>query len=374
MRLPGLAGLRNWRLLPVGRWPRLAQWPQLQVSQLARGWPSTGAREYRRYRYRAPSERYAYYDRYNDPYMDPYDAANKQRERTESEYEEAHRAEQIYARYGRLVYFYIYRRGIAWTLGGVGLVYVTHLERVEASGRWRFMLVPRWLELRMGEQAYAQALAEMRPNLLPESHPKTVLVRKIMDRLIAVTDLRQLDWRVHVVSGPFPPNAFVMPGGKVFVFDSLLPVCQNIDGLATVLSHETAHQVCRHSAESMSKTPINWLVNIAVFMATGIYFSNNPVTSLALELPASREMEREADAVGLNMMARACFHPAEATNLWRRMLKMEQAQGGSVPEFLSTHPASEHRIELIRAHLPEANHIRSENCDNMNKFREAVSW
>lgn len=66
-----------------------------------------------------------------------------------------------------------------------------------------------------------------------------------------------IKWEIHVVNDPTAsPNAFVLPGGKVFIFSSILPICANDDGIATVLAHEFAHQLARHTAENLSKAPI----------------------------------------------------------------------------------------------------------------------
>lgn len=274
------------------------------------------------------------------------------------------------ARWGRFSALYVYRKQLMWGAAGLTVFYGANLEQAPVSHRLRFMIVPRWLELKIGEQAYQQTMGQLKPYLLPESHPKTRRVKEVMNRLINVADLpKDLQWQVHVVQGPFPPNAFVLPGGKVFVFDSILPVCRDNDGLATILSHETAHQVCRHSAESMSKTPWKILASVVLFALTGYGRLDDILIQLALELPSSRQMETEADHVGVMMMAKACFKPSSALSVWERMVAMEKHQGGSVPELLSTHPASEHRIRNIQKLLPEAETLKENICGQMQAFK-----
>lgn len=88
---------------------------------------------------------------------------------------------------------------------------------------------------------------------------------------------------------------------------------------------------------------------------------HNPFTNfmktILLDLPFSRKCENEADYIGLLMMARSCYNPVEAINLWKRMSE----QSNNNPEFstfLSTHPSHKRRIENIRSWLPEANELR----------------
>lgn len=245
------------------------------------------------------------------------------------------------------------------------------------------MIVSRSIERMFGEQAYEETLNELRPYLLPDHHPEVQMVKDVMRRIIRVwdetTDLKDLDWKVHVVDHPsMPPNAMVLPGGKVFVFRRILPICANKDGLATVLSHETAHQVARHSAEHLSQAPIYWLLGIGMYMLTGSDVINQLLINSLLQLPASREMEREADYIGLMLMSKACFDPTESVRLWQRMSQYEQqiskrslAIGSTkVPEFLSTHPSSENRIVELSKRLPEAEQQRElAGCNhNMSQF------
>lgn len=279
-------------------------------------------------------------------------------------------------------YAFAVRHWKALTVGVTvfGAFYVSHLERAPISNRLRFMLIPRSVEQRMGNEGYEQVLEEHRGKILPDRHPEVIRVKKIMQRIIKVSGLEDLDWRVHVVDDPkAPPNAFVLPSGKVFVFSSILPVCGNDDGLATVLAHETAHQVARHTAENLSKTPFYMIFGLILYSLTGSRQLNNIVTSGLLRLPASREMETEADFIGLIMMSKACFNPGEAVHVWERMVEAERRasrMGGSVPEFLSTHPASAHRIENIKLWMPEAlDARRSAGCHDASEHLPAfLDW
>ncbi|CAM9015262.1 unnamed protein product [Wickerhamomyces anomalus] len=86
-------------------------------------------------------------------------------------------------------------------------------------------------------------------------------------------------------------------------------------------------------------------------------------------MPASREMESEADYIGLMLMSEACFDPKEASRLWERMSKWEKRSGISQPEFLSTHPGTERRISNMQKWLPEAEEKRERShCNDFISF------
>ena len=110
-------------------------------------------------------------------------------------------------------------------------------------------------EKSLSEEMYKSLIREHRRQILPSWDPRTQLVRRVLDRLISGSGLTAKGWEVHVIEDP-QANAFVIPGGKVFVFSGLLPIAQDEDGLATVLGHEIAHNVAHHSAERMSKSII----------------------------------------------------------------------------------------------------------------------
>jgi predicted Zn-dependent protease len=157
-------------------------------------------------------------------------------------------------------------------------------------------------------------------------------------------------------------NAFVIPGGKVFVYSGILPICRSDDGLAAVLGHEIAHNLARHAAERMSSTimitPILWGIYAVDF--TGII--GQILGRIALDIgfmrPASRKQESEADYIGLMMMAQACYDPHAAVGLWQRM---EVSQEQDTPEWISTHPSNANRILRIQEWLPKALEKREES-------------
>jgi len=148
-------------------------------------------------------------------------------------------------------------------------------------------------------------------------------------------------------------NAFAMPGGKIGVYTGILEVTENQDQLAAVIGHEIAHVTAKHVNERASRGALTGIgiEALAVIMGggyTGGAYTASQVmgagAALGMELPMGRGQESEADVVGLEYMAKAGFDPRAAVDLWQNM----SAKGGKKPpEHLSTHPASETRIENL---------------------------
>ena len=123
-------------------------------------------------------------------------------------------------------------------------------------------------------------------------------------------------------------------------------MCPPSDGMAAVLGHEVAHQLARHSAEKLSFAKIIMVLQLTL-MLFGIdpsYIFNQLATNFLMTKPFSRRCETEADEIGLQLMAKACYNPEEAVNMWRRM---ERAGGANVPQFMSTHPSHKNRIAIL---------------------------
>ncbi len=172
-------------------------------------------------------------------------------------------------------------------------------------------------------------------------------------------ELNGYAWEFNLIESP-EVNAWAMPGGKVVVYSGILPITQNEDGLAVVMSHEIAHAVAQHGGERMSQGLLQQLGGMALSVALqkepqatqNIFMTAYGLGStIGVLLPFSRTQESEADRLGLVFMAMAGYNPNAALDFWTRM----SAQGGAKPpEFLSTHPSDATRIANIKKHMPEA--------------------
>ncbi len=167
------------------------------------------------------------------------------------------------------------------------------------------------------------------------------------------------NWEFNLVQNE-QVNAWCMPGGKVAIFTGILPVTQNDAGLATVMGHEIAHAVAKHSSERYSQQMIaqglGSIVGGAVTKTEAGMGVFNQVFGIGAQagvlLPNSRKQESEADRLGLTFMAMAGYDPNSATSFWQRMAA--KSNGQAPPEFLSTHPSDSRRIADIQKYIPEA--------------------
>lgn len=253
-------------------------------------------------------------------------------------------------------------------LGGLAIG-LPACESAPVTGRSQLMLVSESQEREMGLQAYRQVLAEE-----PASHDAefNALVDKVGRRIAAAAESPPAEmWRAPRYHWEFRaikknvPNAFCLPGGKIAVYSGLLPITRNEAGLATVIGHEVAHALARHSAERLSDQTLvtAGVAAAALALSTGgdrrtasysplVIAALGAGASVGILLPMSRTQEAEADHIGLVLMARAGYDPHEAIGLWERMRAANK--GGRQAEWLSTHPADETRIENIRRWVPEA--------------------
>ncbi|KAJ6072591.1 hypothetical protein N7467_010676 [Penicillium canescens] len=252
---------------------------------------------------------------------------------------------------------------------GVGIsgVYLYNTDTVEMTGRRRFNCVSSSQELKMGEESYREVLQSERGKVLPDYHPITRMVDGVLQRLIPQAAIEGADWKVHVIKDDGMANAFVLPGGKVFVYTGILPICKDEDGLAAVLGHEIAHIVAHHPAERMS----NSFITLGAVLALSFIFDvsgqlSSMLLNLMYRLPNSRTQEAEADNIGLMMMSKACFNPEAAVSLWARMQEQEKQ---TPPQFMSTHPSSYNRMEAIQGWLTKAEGIYEENgCSSLKGY------
>lgn len=155
-------------------------------------------------------------------------------------------------------------------------------------------------------------------------------------------------------------NAWCMPGGKIAFYTGIMPIAQTEAGVAAIMGHEIAHALANHGQQRMSASSLQMIGALAGNAAT----LNNPKAQMVFNqaygvgstvfgtLPFSRKHESEADKIGLLLMSIAGYEPMEAAYLWERMAA--RSGGGSVPEFMSTHPSNETRINNIKSWAADA--------------------
>jgi predicted Zn-dependent protease len=225
------------------------------------------------------------------------------------------------------------------------------------TGRQQLMLVSESQEAVLGEEAYRQILRGS--VVLPEGaavkdSEANRIVRRVGERIAQAANRPDYSWEFKIINDPDIVNAFCVPGGKVAVYTGIFPVARDEAGLAVILGHEIAHALERHAGERMSQAQLVG-AGMAVAGASGldpqILQALGLGANVGLVLPFSRSQESEADHVGLILMAKAGYDPRIALEVWERMGQKER---GAPPEFLSTHPGYETRIQQLTDWMPEA--------------------
>jgi predicted Zn-dependent protease len=229
-------------------------------------------------------------------------------------------------------------------------------------------------ETQLGTQSFQEVLQQAGPQAVATG-PLDAAVQNIARRLeaatsnpefLAATRLPQqsFNWECKVVRSQ-EENAFCLPGGKIVVYTGILPIAQRESGLATVLAHEIGHALAHHGAERMAQENISQTLTNGAAQSFGgndpqsqrvVMSAMGAVGKFGFLLPFSRKHESEADHIGLLLMSAAGYDPQQAIVFWQRM---EQTVGrnGQPPEFSSTHPSHEHRVQDLTNWLSQAEPI-----------------
>lgn len=160
-------------------------------------------------------------------------------------------------------------------------------------------------------------------------------------------------FRFHVLNDPKTINAFALPGGQVFITTGLLKQLTNEAQLAGVLGHEVGHVVGRHGAEHLAKQQLTAGLGAAFVVGAddpNSSYDHRRNTAIALAVGSmvnmkfGRSDELESDALGVRFMSEAGYDPNGMIGL---MKVLQSAGGGRAPEFFSTHPNPENRLEKL---------------------------
>lgn len=233
--------------------------------------------------------------------------------------------------------------------------------------RSQFLLVSSEQAFSSGNAFYLDEVknADKNGTLNPDKR-QTERLRAIANRLIPQTrvfrdDAPSWPWEVNVMKSP-QINAYCAGKGKIMFYTGILEkVAITDDEIAAVMGHEIAHALREHSRERMSQAYAQNLgLSIAGALTKGDGLTMQAaaiLSQLAITLPYSREHEREADRIGLELMARAGYDPKAAVALWEKMSKTGDSKN---LEFLSTHPSNTSRINDMRNYLAVANELYKE--------------
>lgn len=259
-------------------------------------------------------------------------------------------------------------RFILMSLVAAVLVGCGTTSTVPITGRKQTLMVSDGEVLSLATQQYKEFMSSAKKST---NAANTAMVQRVGQRLAnAVTqylnangmssEVQNFQWEFNLVADK-QVNAWCMPGGKIVVYEGLLPVTQDEASLAVVLGHEIAHAVAKHSAEQMSnqiKQQYGAQIGTTILGALGMgQNTQSIVQAIAAQgfnfanLKYSRNHENEADHIGLVITAMAGYDPQVALPFWQRMAASSTNQ---TAEFLSDHPSDATRINNITNWMPEA--------------------
>lgn len=236
------------------------------------------------------------------------------------------------------------------------------------TGRNQLLFLPEEQEVTMGVTAFQEVVGSEKPST---NQQYVTLVNQVGQRIAAVSGRPDYQWEFRVFASP-QQNAFCLPGGKVAVYEGILPICQNEAGLAVVMSHEIAHALARHGGERISQNYVVEGARNVISRVSKTYAEQQTDTILKFYgigsqygyiLRHSRKHESEADHIGIILMARAGYDPEEAPRFWQRFANSNQGQ--QPLELFSTHPSDQRRAQDLAALLPDA---RQEYQAAVNKY------
>ena len=208
-------------------------------------------------------------------------------------------------------------------------------------------LLPTDQEIELGEQFGQQIESEEQ---VLQNAAVQAYVRGIGDRLAALSPRTDVKYRFTVIDNPDTVNAFALPGGRMYIYTGLMKLCENEGELASVMAHEIAHVAEHHHGEAMTRQygmevvaglllgedPQLWAQVMAQFGGTGF------------SLMFSRQNEREADRVGMTILAQAGYAPSTMLGFMDKMLQEQNRTGGYQPlPIFSSHPATEARLSYL---------------------------
>ncbi|MFC0877625.1 M48 family metallopeptidase [Saccharicrinis sp. FJH2] len=249
----------------------------------------------------------------------------------------------------------------------LSVLFLTACATVPLTGRKQFKAVPSSQMLSLSASSYEQVLQE---NAISDNKKYGDMVKTVGHNISAAVEkfftennmqdeINNYKWEYNVLVSD-ELNAWCMPGGKIAFYEGIMPVCENETGVAVVMAHEVAHAIAEHGNERLSQQLALQLGGMA--LSEALEKEKETTQNLAMlafgvgsqvgmMLPYSRLHEKEADEMGLYLMAMAGYDPRESITFWQRMMANSAT---TTPEFLSTHPSPDNRIKYLESKMDKA--------------------
>ncbi len=238
---------------------------------------------------------------------------------------------------------------LAILLAGFALCkYYSSSQYNEITGENQHINISAEQEIALGVNSMP-AMVEQYGGLHPDPEGQK-FVKQVGQKVVQNSDARQTPYQYdfHLLADANVVNAFALPGGQVFITAALFNLLQSEDQLAGVFGHEVGHVVARHGAERIAKEELTQGLTGAAVVASGDYNTAQAAQMIAglINMSYGRDQELESDDLGVRFMMQAGYNPEALIGV---MEILDKAGGGNrPPEFLSTHPNPENRIQKIK--------------------------
>jgi predicted Zn-dependent protease len=240
--------------------------------------------------------------------------------------------------------------------------------RNPVTGQLEPALISESQEVEMGRQAAVDVQQSIG---LVEDDALQRYVQEIGASLAAGSQRPDLPWTFRVVDDP-TPNAFALPGGFIFVTRGMLNLMENEAQLASVLGHEIGHVTARHSVQMISRQQLAQLgLGIGMILVPELQqFGDLAATGLQLLfLRYSRDAEHQSDELGYTYARAQGYDVREMPQVFASLARVSQLEERSpLPEWLSTHPYPEERIERINARLQQSDESYASLRDDRQEY------
>lgn len=232
---------------------------------------------------------------------------------------------------------------------------------VQETRRSALQLIPQQRLNDLSKSEFERLKQELK---LSENEAHHKQIQRVLNRLSAVAsenaNASMFSWEYILIENDAKINAFALPGGQFGIYTGIFKVALTDDDLAVVLGHEMAHVLARHGGERLSQQMLAYggsvLLGVNNKRASSerkrqLMTAYSVGSNLAILLPYSRLHEEEADRLGMLYMAKAGYNPRAVIPFWQRMA---QEKSIHMPEFISTHPSDNKRMDYLQLLLEEA--------------------
>ncbi len=260
----------------------------------------------------------------------------------------------------------------------VGVFFTCGCSTNPATGEQQLILYSREQEIAMGTEAAPSFIEQMGGPV--ENLKLQQYVQSIGSKLAAVSD-RPMPYEFTLVRSE-TPNAFALPGGKIFISAGLMRQLQNERQLAAVLGHEVAHVAAQHNIQAMQRQ-----MGAALFAdVLGAVIGGSggaaaevgaDIAGTMFNLQYSRGDESKADDIGIRYLFAAGYNPWSMVELLAVLSELSESQSSKFGNLFETHPLTSERIKDARKILADKYNQRSAaaldpNADRFNKMKKLL--